>query len=44
MIYEYISYLIKFNNYGYYNPQNEMFANFQTKRSIRQNEMFSKLP
>ena len=27
-----------------YNPQNEMFARFQTKRSIQQNEMSSQLP
>ena len=27
-----------------YNPQNEMFARFQTKRSIQQNETASQLP
>ena len=27
-----------------YNPQNEMFAHFQTKRSIQQNEMSSQSP
>ena len=30
--------------FGMYNPQNEMFARFQTKRSIQQNEMSSQLP
>ena len=31
-------------SYNMYNPQNEMFARFQTKRSIPQNETSSQLP
>ena len=32
------------DSYTFYNPQNEMFARFQTKRSIPQNETSSQLP